>query len=83
MDQHLKYFDLNLKSLPHHYTGSEASRMTLVFFCLDLLDKIHGEEQDWIEWIYAQQVESNEWGGFRGGPCLGNEVIRYNVKSNS
>jgi geranylgeranyl transferase type-1 subunit beta len=78
MEQHLTYFHLNLKGLPYHYTGSEASRMTLIYFCLsalDLLDDtdpLNGEQKNWTEWIYTQQIVSkNNWAGFRGGPSLG------------
>ena len=85
MESHKKYFELNARGLPYHYTGSEASRMTLAYFCLsglDILDALDEkgseEQQGWVEWIYAQQVVSqteSHWSGFRGGPCLGDGSV--------
>lgn len=80
--KHFKFFDLNILNLPYHYTGNEASRMTLAFFCisslelLGLLDRVPyvNQRQDWINWIYAQQVYGSN-AGFRGGPFLGSKNV--------
>jgi geranylgeranyl transferase type-1 subunit beta len=80
--KHLKYFQLNLSSLPYHYTSSEASRMTLAFFCISSLDLLglledssfKEQKSSWIEWIYSQQIVNNGCGGFRGGPFLNSGV---------
>ncbi|CAO3595756.1 unnamed protein product [Absidia cylindrospora] len=71
--------------LPSPYTETETNRMTLAFFCLGgleilgALDTVVSEhnKQDWIEWIYAQQVLPSADGqndphcGFRGSPWSG------------
>ena len=74
-----KYFDLNIKSLPHHYTSNETIRMTLGMFCLSALEMLGSlttdytkkEKEGWIEWIYDQQHETKEYSGFSGAPFLG------------
>lgn len=59
-----KFFKSNLSMLPTVYTTTETNRMTLAFFCLGALGLL-GEldnsisqqnKDDWIDWIYAQQV---------------------------
>lgn len=80
---HQKYFEMNLKVLPSHYTSNEASRMTLGFFCLSAMDLLNipfeeSKRLGWIDWIYAQEIN----GGFRGGPFVGSTkelAISYDV----
>ena len=75
-DLHLKYFDLNITSLPHHYTSNETIRMTLGMFCLSALEML-GKLKDyskenksgWIEWIYDLQ-HCGKYAGFSGAPFL-------------
>jgi geranylgeranyl transferase type-1 subunit beta len=73
---HLKYFESNLKGLPHHYTEGDTSRMTLGLFCLSSMDLLSAlssnmiDRAGYIEWIYAQQYPGKS-GGFRGGPFMG------------
>jgi geranylgeranyl transferase type-1 subunit beta len=76
---HKKYFQMNLKMLPHHYTGSDTNRMTLGMFMimslelLGIVDEISSKE--WVDWIYSMQLIYKQDdiinAGFRGGPFLG------------
>ncbi|KAL1923108.1 uncharacterized protein VTP21DRAFT_9484 [Calcarisporiella thermophila] len=85
-DQHISYFRRCLVMLPTEYERAETTRMTLSYFVLgglsllDVLDSVITPEQrnDWIEWIYSQQVhadtsdpESIKACGFRGSPYSG------------
>jgi geranylgeranyl transferase type-1 subunit beta len=74
---------MNLKALPHHYTGSDSNRLTLGMFAvmaLDLLgvsedEFIQTQREGWIDWIYSLQttydVTDVKSTGFRGGSYLG------------
>ncbi|KAI7861382.1 protein geranylgeranyltransferase-like protein type I beta subunit [Spinellus fusiger] len=87
-EKHIRYFKSNLTMLPSAYTETETNRMTLAFFCLNSLQLMgvldeqisKQNQQDWIEWIYAQQIltatngdqDSNmEHCGFRGSSWSG------------
>ena len=84
-DLHLRYFHMNLESLPHHYTSNETIRMTLGMFCLSALEMLgdlssFSEEtkQDWIEWIYQQQHSTAKYAGFSGAPFLNLDKTELN-----
>jgi geranylgeranyl transferase type-1 subunit beta len=80
---HRKYFEMNLKMLPHHYTGSDTNRMTLGMFLIMAMDllglidepSVTTQKEAWIDWIYSMQLiyekGSVKSAGFRGGPFLG------------
>ncbi|KAL0490622.1 geranylgeranyl transferase type-1 subunit beta [Acrasis kona] len=83
-DNHVKYLRNHLNCLPHHYSGQDQNRMTLLYFVvcgLDILGALNevipqNEQKDIIEWIYAQQVcatgtENLQNCGFRGGSFAG------------
>ncbi|KAJ1919252.1 geranylgeranyl transferase type-1 subunit beta [Mycoemilia scoparia] len=64
VDKHVRYFKRCADLLPHHFLEMEASRMTLLQFCiggLDILSQLEtalskDERNEIIEWIYEQQV---------------------------
>ncbi|KAI8334966.1 terpenoid cyclases/protein prenyltransferase alpha-alpha toroid [Chlamydoabsidia padenii] len=84
-DKHIQYFLSNLRMLPSLYTETETNRMTLAYFCLGGLELLGAldshvsdhNKQDWIEWIYAQQILPSTDGqndahcGFRGSSWSG------------
>ncbi|CAO3626725.1 unnamed protein product [Cunninghamella blakesleeana] len=84
-DKHIQYFLSNLKMLPSAYTDTETNRMTLAYFCLGglellgVLDTVISDQnkQDWINWIYSQQIVPSDDGqnyphcGFRGSSWSG------------
>ncbi|OZJ03403.1 hypothetical protein BZG36_03999 [Bifiguratus adelaidae] len=82
--KHIAYFKRCLYMLPEPYTESDTNRMTLACFCLSGLDLLGAietdltaeERQQYIEWIYAQQVhpsqiEEDGQAGFRGSSWSG------------
>ncbi|KAI8059086.1 geranylgeranyltransferase type I beta subunit [Gongronella butleri] len=84
-EKHVKYFTSHLHMLPSAYTETETNRMTLAFFCLGGLAMLGAldasvteqNKQDWIDWIYAQQIRPSDDGkntahaGFRGSSWSG------------
>jgi geranylgeranyl transferase type-1 subunit beta len=88
---HKKYFQMNLKSLPHHYTGSDSNRLTLGMFAVMAMDllgcsedsTIHTQKKGWIDWIYSLQTTYNANGvkssGFRGGSTIGTGPTQTSV----
>jgi geranylgeranyl transferase type-1 subunit beta len=78
--KHVQFFQRHLGCLPHHYTATDASRMTLIYFCLAALELLGQSvafdsegRQACLDWIYAQQVLSKDrsFAGFRGSPLSG------------
>jgi geranylgeranyl transferase type-1 subunit beta len=74
----IQYFKSHLKLLPHHYTSTDCNRMSLLYFCLSGLDLLNvlftlDERNQFIRWIYAQQVYNSklQTAGFRGGSFAG------------
>jgi geranylgeranyl transferase type-1 subunit beta len=61
--------------------------MTLAYFCLgalDLLDLIETkvteeERQEYIDWIYDQQLDQAQGGGFCSSPYLPREKAKANL----
>eukprot|EP01083_Nonionella_stella_P018612 51806_1 len=77
---HVKFYEMHLKILRMEYQVLDPNRMTLIYFVVSALDILGALDKvprnDVVEWIYAQQVLSNErYGdtkcGFRAGPSLG------------
>jgi geranylgeranyl transferase type-1 subunit beta len=68
----------HLRLLPTAYTSGDVQRMTLAYFCLGALDllgvldlKVDLEEQrEYVDWIYAQQLDALKGGGFMAGPYI-------------
>ncbi|KAI8914412.1 protein geranylgeranyltransferase-like protein type I beta subunit [Gorgonomyces haynaldii] len=83
MSRDYKYFTQHLEIMPHHYTGADTNRMTLIYFCvcsLDLLSLEIPNKQSIIDWVYSQQIHPSDQYpassgrcGFRGGPFMGNK----------
>lgn len=61
--------------------------MTLSYFCLgalDLLDAIQTklteeERQEYIDWIYDQQLDQEHGGGFCSSPYLPSSIAKANL----
>ncbi|CAG8465712.1 1375_t:CDS:2 [Cetraspora pellucida] len=86
-DKTIGYFKRCLEFLPKQYEGNDTHRMTLAFYSLaglDLLGVLETEYtqeriNNWIDWIYAQQILPDENNpelnericGFRGSPFSG------------
>ncbi|KAF0408180.1 Geranylgeranyl transferase type-1 subunit beta [Gigaspora margarita] len=86
-DKTIGYFKRCLEFLPKPYESSDTHRMTLAFYSLSGLDLLGVLETEftqerinnWIDWIYAQQILPDENNpelnericGFRGSPFSG------------
>lgn len=63
--------------LPSPYVRGDDQRMTFAYFCLsalDLLQQVHDvvdekERNEYIDWVYDQQMSADQGGGFRGSPA--------------
>lgn len=77
MPRHLKFWKLHLAMLPSPYVRGDDQRMTFAYFCLsalDLLQQVHDvvdekERNEYIDWVYDQQMSADQGGGFRGSPA--------------
>ncbi|CAG8482797.1 6958_t:CDS:2, partial [Scutellospora calospora] len=86
-DKAIGYFKRCLEFLPKPYESNDTHRMTLAFYSLSGLDLLGALETEftqerinnWINWIYAQQILPDENNpelnericGFRGSPFSG------------
>uniref|UniRef100_A0A7S2WN64 Geranylgeranyl transferase type-1 subunit beta n=1 Tax=Rhizochromulina marina TaxID=1034831 RepID=A0A7S2WN64_9STRA len=82
-ERHVRYFKMCISILPHHYTGLDTSRMSLLYFgiigldMLGALEEVLGSRrQQVVDWVYNCQIPPRAafqpaHCGFRGGPFLG------------
>lgn len=55
---------------------AETARLTLAFYCINMLDILgvldskvtESQREDWREWIWSQQISGEQGAGFRPGP---------------
>jgi len=74
VQKHVQFALRCLRLLPQPYQSEDATRMSLAFFALSTLELLGAlqekvvskEKEDYVNWIYAQQLPS---GGFRGSPA--------------